>query len=222
MTGKIWTKALSPVPMEVKFATDAPGQFTGYASVFDVKDDGGDIVMPGAFAASLAKRPAAGIKMARGHDLGCLVGVWDSVEEDAKGLRVSGHLLIDEIEDAAETYALMKNNQLDSLSIGYRSMDWDYDAATDTRYLKSVDLFEISIVPFGMLPVAKIDGVKASMVDGIETISEAERFLREAGGFDRKSATAFMSRMKRLWQREVAGEAKEAALLARLASLTSR
>lgn len=222
MNAPIAKKILSPVSLEFKFSSEAPGQFTGYASVFGVRDDCGDIVMPGAFKGTLAKRPARNIKMARDHDLGCLVGVWDSIVEDQKGLAVSGHLLVSELEDAAETYALMKAGQLDSLSIGYRSIDWEYDAVTDTRQLKAVNLFEISIVPFGMLDVAKIDAVKSADLDAINSLSEAERFLREVALFDRKSATAFVSRIKRLSQREAAGEAKEAALLERLARLNSR
>ncbi|MEO8686513.1 MAG: HK97 family phage prohead protease, partial [Devosia sp.] len=39
-----------------KIPIDTDGRFSGYASLFNTLDAGGDIVMPGAFAASLVKR----------------------------------------------------------------------------------------------------------------------------------------------------------------------
>ena len=39
------------------------GLFTGYASLFGVPDLGRDTVAPGAFAASLARRGAGGVRM---------------------------------------------------------------------------------------------------------------------------------------------------------------
>lgn len=44
-------------------AANDTGAFTGYASLFGVLDSGGDVVMAGAFAKSLRKRAAAGVKM---------------------------------------------------------------------------------------------------------------------------------------------------------------
>ena len=39
------------------------GVFEGYASLFDVADLGKDVVAPGAFAQSLRRRGAAGVRM---------------------------------------------------------------------------------------------------------------------------------------------------------------
>ncbi len=41
-------------------AVEADGTFTGYASLFGRADLGRDMVMPGAFRASLAKRASSG------------------------------------------------------------------------------------------------------------------------------------------------------------------
>ena len=46
------------------------GTFAGYASLFGKTDLGRDMVMPGAFRASLTRRGAAGVKMLYQHDLG--------------------------------------------------------------------------------------------------------------------------------------------------------
>ena len=59
----------------------------GYASLFGVKDQGGDVVQKGAYAASL-KRLAAGnrrVKMLWQHDPTQPIGVWDEVREDGGG-----------------------------------------------------------------------------------------------------------------------------------------
>ena len=44
-------------------AVSESGMFEGYASIFGNEDQGGDIVAPGAFARSLAQRPARQIRM---------------------------------------------------------------------------------------------------------------------------------------------------------------
>ena len=60
-------------PFELKFAAGAkPGQFSGYGAVFGNVDDGGDVLVRGAFAASLADWKARGKlpKMLWQHGLG--------------------------------------------------------------------------------------------------------------------------------------------------------
>jgi hypothetical protein len=76
----------------------------GYASLFGRVDQGGDMVLPGAYGASLANRakaaavegnrPAVGrVRMLWQHDPGAPIGVWDELREDARGLWVKGRLL---------------------------------------------------------------------------------------------------------------------------------
>ena len=45
------------------------GHFSGYASVFGVPDLGRDVVVPGAFATSLARRGAAGVRLLLAQDV---------------------------------------------------------------------------------------------------------------------------------------------------------
>ena len=71
---------------------DQDGVFEGYASLFNVADLGRDIVMPGAFQASLARRGAAGIRMLWQHDPAEPIGRWLHVAEDQRGLSVRGRL----------------------------------------------------------------------------------------------------------------------------------
>jgi len=65
-----------PQPRETKLLPNPPltvaadGAFAGYASLFGVPDLGRDVVAPGAFAESLARRGTAGIRMLCPHPSG--------------------------------------------------------------------------------------------------------------------------------------------------------
>jgi len=64
--------------------------FEGYASIFGARDGIGDVVAPGAFAASLRRRGASGVRMLYQHFAHEPIGVWDEIREDARGLYVRG------------------------------------------------------------------------------------------------------------------------------------
>ena len=76
-----------------RLAIDAAGRFCGYASLFGRPDQGGDIVMPGAFARSLGRRGRHAVRMLFQHDPKEPVGLWERIAEDAEGLWVEGRLL---------------------------------------------------------------------------------------------------------------------------------
>ena len=135
------------------------GVFEGYASLFGLPDLGKDMVVPGAFAASLARRGARGVRMLWQHDPGEPIGRWLSIAEDARGLRVRGKLNL-AVARAREIHSLMKEGAVDGLSIGFRVERARHDRATGLRRLERVDLWEISVVTFPMLPGARVSGVK--------------------------------------------------------------
>jgi HK97 family phage prohead protease len=157
--------------MEVK-ALDETGMFEGYGSVFDVVDGWDDVVVKGAFEKSIAKKKPA---MLWQHNSNQPIGVYTSVKEDDKGLRLEGKLLIEEIGQARETYALLKAGAINGLSIGYNALAWEHETRKDRqiRVLKEIDLWEISLVTFPANPKATVGSVKS--------IREAESYLRDAG-----------------------------------------
>lgn len=140
-------------------ALDARGVFEGYASLFDVVDLGGDAVAPGAFAASLRRTGAAGVRMLWQHEQDAAIGVWLALEEDARGLKAQGRLDLKRPR-AREAHALMRARAVDGLSIGYRTRRASKDARRGVRRLLEVELVEISIVAFPMLPQARVSAVK--------------------------------------------------------------
>src|SRR5688572_2419330 len=99
-------------------AVGEDGEFEGYASIFGNVDQGGDMVMAGAFRRTLTEKKLPQIKLLRDHDTRKIVGEWLDLREDDRGLRAKGRLFAKEgIQLAAETLALMRAKALDSLSI---------------------------------------------------------------------------------------------------------
>ncbi len=142
----------------------------GYASVFGTPDQGGDIVQPGAYGRSLKSLSARGgsVKMLWQHDPAQPIGVWDEVREDGKGLWVKGRLLPD-VTRAKEASALIEAGAIDGLSIGYRTREASRDSKGH-RLLTDLDLWEVSLVTFPMLPDARV-GAKAT--DPLEGLADA-------------------------------------------------
>lgn len=132
------------------------GAFEGYASVFGVEDLGHDIVEPGAFRETLARRKESGIRLLFQHDPAQPIGVWQRIYEDARGLFARGRIT-PAVGRAREILALMKDGAIDGLSIGFRPTRYVRDRKTGIRRLSGIDLWEISIVTFPMQPQARLN-----------------------------------------------------------------
>jgi HK97 family phage prohead protease len=180
-------------PFSVK-AVSEDGVIEGYGSVFGVRDSYSDIVARGAFAASLSAHKAAGTMPALlwQHRADEPIGVWQSMEEDERGLAARGQLAMDTVR-GREAYALLKMGALNGLSIGFYSKSWMYDTEQDVRTLTEVDLWETSLVTFPANPAARVTNVKS--IEAVETIRDAERLLR-ARGFSKTEAVALVAKIK--------------------------
>lgn len=168
---------------EVKFApcdlksVEADGTFFGYASLFNEVDLGHDLVMPGAFRDSLRSRGPRGVKLLFQHDPNEPIGVWLELAEDARGLFARGRLM-PEVTRAREVLSLMRAGALDGLSIGFRTVKGRTDPLTGVRRLDQIDLWEISIVTFPMLPEARVSAVKRRHAGTRAPGSHRARLLR--------------------------------------------
>jgi len=169
--------AYRATPFEIKAEED--GTFEGYASVFSEVDNGMDMVMPGAFTQTLRERTP---KMLWQHDTDKIIGKYDVVAEDSKGLFVKGRI-IQAVTQGKEALTLLREGALDQMSIGFRTIK-DNFLDNGVRQLTEVKLYEISLVTFAMLESAQVTGIKAR-----PTVRDFERFLRDAG-YSRKQAVA--------------------------------
>lgn len=175
-------------PLAIKAVGEA-GVFEGYGSTFDVLDQGGDIVVRGAYQKTLANRGAKGIKLLYEHNPCEPIGIWEEMREDTTGLFCRGRLLVDDLPKAREVYALMKAGAVDGLSIGYRVVNSARDTAQGARLLQEVDLREVSVVTFPMNETSLIASVKGEL----PTEREFERWLTQDAGFSRSQARTIIA-----------------------------
>ncbi|WP_338531948.1 HK97 family phage prohead protease [Nitratireductor thuwali] len=171
----------------------ADGSFSGYASLFGQMDLGRDIVERGAFAASIAKRGAAGIRMLFQHDPSQPIGTWREVREDERGLFVRGQLATG-VAKAREVLELMRSGGLDGLSIGFKTVKAVNDQKGRVRRIREADLWEISIVTFPMLPDARVEQVKGRSGTGLPSPREFERWLTRDAGLTRSEAKTVIAK----------------------------
>jgi HK97 family phage prohead protease len=172
------------VPFEVKAADDA-GNFEGYAAVFNNVDLGDDVILPGAFTTVKTTR-AGRLKLALFHDLTKLVGSAE-FKQDEHGLFIKGKVNTN-VSYARDAYELMKDGTLDSMSIGFNTIEDAIETRNgqSVRVIKQAELWEASIVPFGMNPAAQVTSVKSD-------IRLFEGALRERMGLSQKEAAAVAS-----------------------------
>lgn len=176
-------------PLEIKALSDA-GDFSGYASVFGNVDEGGDIVERGAFK-EMVKTKDGKVLVLYQHSQRDPIGK-ASVREDDTGLHVEGKLILGDAI-ARKAYELMKGGALDGMSIGYDVLPGGAEMTNGgNRKLKALKLWEVSIVTFGMNPLARVDAVK-QRAGQLSTIREFEDFLRDEAGFSNAQAKAIAS-----------------------------
>jgi uncharacterized protein len=142
-------------------ALSGHGVFAGYASLFGKRDQANDIVMPGAFAASLKRRGVPSIRMLFQHDPAEPVGTWAEIRETDKGLYVLGRLDLN-VQRGRELFSLLELGGIDGLSIGFKTVLAQADKLQRARRLIAVDLWEISLVTFPMLDGARVGAITSA------------------------------------------------------------
>jgi HK97 family phage prohead protease len=162
-------------PTEFKFVSDGePGVFEGYGGIFGNVDSYGDLILPGAFAASLADHKAKGMMpgMYAEHSIytpgGDLlpIGRWLNMSEDGKGLRVKGKISALDTDHGKRIRALMLDGALGGLSIAYSVLKsgavYGDGKKPDEprRTLRAVNLTSVDIVRDPANEGARIDQVK--------------------------------------------------------------
>jgi uncharacterized protein len=176
-------------PIQIKDAK-VDGTFTGYAAVFNNVDLGNDVILPGAFTSVKTTRDGQ-VRIAMNHDLKKLAGK-ATFSQDDHGLRVEGQLTLG-VGYVRDAYELMKAGVLDGLSVGFDippgGSSWEERDNDYVRIIKEAELWEFSLVPFGMNPEALIETVKAFDIRVFEAqlrglgYSQREAKALASGGF---------------------------------------
>lgn len=152
-------------------------KFNGYASVFGNRNANGSMTVKGAFTDSIAWHKAFAAKYGNhdtdilvfwGHDYKQPIGRLTEIYEDEYGLYISG-IIDTDVPLGAEIWAMMQENIVDSVSIGFNPILYSKigceeadiaklprckGSAPDIMY--EVDLIEVSIVSLPADRYAKI------------------------------------------------------------------
>jgi HK97 family phage prohead protease len=148
--------------MEFKGQNGDTGAYEGYISIKGNVDLGGDIVMPGAFRDVKTTRDGY-LRMVYGHDMTKIIGKAKLIE-DSTGYLVKGALNM-KLSYVPDIYEQMKDGTLDGMSFGYSVNAGGADIKSVNgaivRELKSLTVYEGSVVPFGMNPSAGVLAVKS-------------------------------------------------------------
>lgn len=179
----------------IKFANGgAQGVFEGYASVFGVVDSDGDVIEAGAFADALKSQSRA-VAMFFNHQRNEIpVGKWLDLSEDSHGLHVRGELTPGNPQSEALKAAMM-HGTVGGMSVGCSIAKGDMSTiATGFSFRKVSRLTEISVCTFPANEAATVSTLKS--MDTIESIRDAESWLRESAGLSKSEAQALIARIK--------------------------
>jgi HK97 family phage prohead protease len=155
---------IAPV-LEWKTAAGGSGELEGYVSVFGNLDQGGDVVLPGAFKKTLAdwrgsKQP---LPLIADHDLSAdgVIGSVREAKEDPVGLWVRAGF--SSTAKAQDIRTKMIEGHLRGMSFTYETVKhyMGQVAGKSARFLQELRLFEATVTPFPMNTLA-LAAAKAS------------------------------------------------------------
>lgn len=172
-----------------KAAEDPKGQFEAIVAVFNNVDRGGDVILPGAFADSLADwrakgRPIPVIFSHQWENLDAHIGQVLEAKETDEGLYVKAQLDMDE-PFAQRVYKKMQSGTLAEFSFAYdivdmasvkKDSDWVWE-------LRKLDLLEVGPCLVGMNPDTELLTVKAmtkSQQEAFKAVWKAQWIGRNA------------------------------------------
>lgn len=160
------------------------GSFTGVLSTYGNIDEVGDICEAGCFDRSIevsgTTRP-----LLWQHNPEEPIGHFEIMSTEG-ALTISGKFNLD-TQRGREAYSLLRNGDIDGLSIGYRATDYTYDQ-DGIRHLKEVDLLEGSFVTFPANVLARAQA-KSRRLARMSKFAEM-KFLTKMSEEDRAAALA--------------------------------
>lgn len=160
---------------------------SGYAATYD-RDRVDDIIVPGAFKKCLERMHQKGenLQLYFNHDLNAPpIGNVVECGEDRKGLRYKAQLPKDDEFVAKRIVPQIKRRSLKSNSFGYKVREFERDKAKGVRYLKALDIFEISVVGIPANGSATIEGLKGFVPFGDLRIDRESKAWDASAAFKR-------------------------------------
>jgi len=186
---------------EIKAHNDETGTFTAYANVFNIKDEANDVTMKGAFINTIAEHKAKQTMpklLAQHGHTSMPIGVITDMEEDEKGLKISGKFALG-TQAGKEAYELVVMKAIDSFSIGFVTVESKNDVfdGESVRALLELDVKEVSLVTFACNEDSKIESIKSALLNNSVTPKMVQGALQESGLTNRQAEKA-MQQIKRI------------------------
>lgn len=128
------------------------GGISGFFSTYEKTPDSyGDIIEPGAFTNTLAKRKESGhpFPLCFNHDFSAVIGAVDSVEDTEKGPYIEAHFL--DTQQAQDVRKMLQSGAIYQFSFAYdvlgsREPTAEEKKAGVTNVLTEVEVYEVSVV----------------------------------------------------------------------------
>lgn len=156
------------------------GAFSGILSVYGVTDSVNECVDRGAFSKSIQENGDQ-VPLLWQHKTDCPIGML-TLQDTPSALLVKGQLQM-LLPDAQKAHILMASKIVNGLSIGFTTLEDSIDSR-GVRHLKSVRLYEGSVVVFPALESAQITDVKAASERAIaERSTPGSKILAELQAF---------------------------------------
>lgn len=159
------------------------GQFRALVSVFGNKDSYGDVVIPGAFAETLAAWQAKGdsIPVYWSHQMSdpdMNIGWVVKAEETSDGLEVVAQIDLDADASpkAKQAYRLLKGRRVTQFSFAYAIDEGAWVQRDDDSYyeLRKLSLYEVGPTPIGANDQTELLGVKGAADHARVLVSEVK------------------------------------------------
>lgn len=143
-------------------------KISGYAAVFGNIDSGNDIILPEAFNKTIADRPPQTLPLLWNHNGNALpIGRIVNVTPDSRGLKFNAELFPEQWAKAAGIAKDYLERGGIGSSIGFITRESE-TRADGVRVIKRADLFEISLTPIPMNPLAQVSQAKSGNVEYLE------------------------------------------------------
>lgn len=168
------------IPLRVETKADAPaGMISAYLTTFGNSDVVNDIMAKGSLDNFIAKFDPVSKKlpMFYEHDHTSIIGEWTDLKADEHGVVGTG-VLYTETTKGSDVYKLMKRDAVSSVSIGFRSTDFEKND-DGGRTFNDIQLVETSVVLNPANDQAQVMSVKSD--DGMIETAALKKHLIEGG-----------------------------------------
>ena len=187
-------------------ASEDGNNIEAYLTTWGNVDKTGDIIVREALEGYVAAFHQGGVmlRMLYQHNRDSIICTWNELVMDEVGLLAKGEIFTD-TSLGNDTRVLLRRGVLDSVSIGFKSNDYEYND-DGTRTFKSIELVEASVVDVPANSQAVVTDVKSA--DGSLDFNALKDNLRKSG-LSKKQSEDVVHSVKEHWSDETQSKSED-------------